>query len=108
MGEVLARVVALVGRGEVEVTLHGVRELAADEILLNDVTEGVGTATVVENYPAARRGPSVLVLQRDSDDNPLHILWGIPKNRESPAVLITAYRPDPDRWSADFARRRTR
>ena len=32
-------------------------------------------------------------------------VWGIPKESASPAVLVTAYRPDPERWSGDFNRR---
>ncbi len=105
MSEIILLIRLPIKRGEVEVSLHGFRELAADEILLEDVTGGVGAAIVVEDYPTAKRGPSVLVLQRDRDDNSLHVLWGVPKDRESPAVLITAYRPDPNRWSADFTRR---
>lgn len=103
---VLSDIQALVSRGEVEVTVHGLSELAADDILLDDVVGSVASAIVVEEYPEARRGPSVLVLQHDREDNPLHILWGIPKDRTSPAVLITAYRPNPDLWSADLMRRR--
>ncbi len=79
--------------------------MAADDILAGDVIGGVNLATIVEAYPDAARGPSVLVLQRDGNGEPLHILWGIPKGQEAMAVLITAYRPDPARWSPDFRKR---
>jgi hypothetical protein len=106
MSGTLARIRALISKGNVDVTLHGLRELAADDILLDDVMAGMDGAIAIEDYPAAQRGPSVLVLQRDRDDNPLHIVWGIPKGEDGPAVLITVYRPDPARWSADFKERR--
>lgn len=93
-------------RGEVVSSVHGFRELAADGILLDDVRSGIHAAIVVDEYPDAFKGPSVLVLQRDRDGNPLHVLWGIPKGTDGPATIITAYRPKASRWTSDFMRRR--
>jgi len=66
MSETLATVRALVARGEVRVSRHGFFELAADDILLDDVLTALADAIVVEDYPMAGRGPSVLVLQYDT------------------------------------------
>jgi hypothetical protein len=107
MSETLARVKSLAARGEVEVSRHGLRELATRGIVLDDIVDGINAAIVVEDYPDVWKGPSVLVLQRDGDGRPVHIVWGIPRNAEGPVVLVTAYRPDPERWSADFMRRKT-
>jgi len=71
-----------------------------------DVCEGVGAATVVEEYPTYARGPCVLVLQQDRDGRPIHVLRGIPRHAVSPAVVITAYRPDPNRWTDGNLRRK--
>jgi len=49
---------------------------------------------------------AVLVLQFDHEHQPIHVVWGIPKGHSSPAVVVTAYRPDPQRWSEDFLERR--
>lgn len=108
MSEPLERVRLLVGRDEISVSLHGFRELAADSIRLDDAVAGLDQAVPIEDYPTAAKGPSVLVLQRDKQGRPIHIVWGVPKGSASPAVLITAYRPDPERWSADFMKQRTR
>jgi hypothetical protein len=106
MSDLLSRMRVLVSGGEVHLSAHGFRELAADDILLDDVTGGIQAAIVIEEYPEFGKGPSILVLQRDRGGYPLHVLWGIPKGHEGPATIITAYRPDPGRWSADSMRRR--
>jgi hypothetical protein len=105
--DVLAQIQALVARGEIRTSLHGFRELAADGILLDDLLGGIASAVVIEDYFDAIRGPTVLVLQRDSADRPVHVVWGVRKDSAGPAVLVTAYRPDPLRWSPDFMKRRT-
>jgi Domain of unknown function (DUF4258) len=105
-GETLAAVQALVARGEVRISEHGYDELAKDGIFVADVLAGLAAAIVVEDCPEAERGPSVLVLQRDAKGDAIHVVWGIPKGSETPAVVITAYRPDEERWSSDFMRRK--
>jgi hypothetical protein len=108
MSETLRRVQALVQRGEYIVSRHGFRELAADDIVAQDAIVGVASAVVVEDYPHSRKEPSVLVLQRDRDGRPIHVLWGVPKDAGTPAMLVTAYRPAPERWTADFLERMRR
>lgn len=105
MSDTLHRVRALVSRDEFLISRHGYRELAADDILAGDVLAGVGAAIVVEDYADAERGPSVLLLQHEPSGGIIHAVWGISKGAAGPAVLVTAYRPDPQRWSADFTKR---
>ena len=80
--------------------------MVEDGILAGEVIEGVGAAIVVEDYPTYPKGPCVLVLQRDRSGSPIHVVWGMPSGQPSPAVLVTAYRPDPARWTENFLRRR--
>jgi hypothetical protein len=107
VSQTLEQVQALVARGEVRVSLHGYEELAADQVLVHEVIEGLATATVIEDYPAFRKGPCVLVLEQDKTGRPLHVVWGIPKGHTSPAVLVTAYRPDPAKWDETWLKRRS-
>jgi hypothetical protein len=106
MSETLLRVQALVARGQYIVSRHGFRELAADDILVEDVLAGVKAAVKVEDYPDSRKEPSVLVLQHDRKGEPIHIRWGIPRIAATPAILVTAYRPATDLWSTDFMKRK--
>jgi hypothetical protein len=79
VADVLAQIQALVALGEVRPSLHGFRELAADGILLDDLLIGVRSAVVIEDYLDATRGPTVLALQRDSADRPVHVVGAFEK-----------------------------
>jgi hypothetical protein len=80
--------------------------MAEDGILAGEAIDGVADAVVVEDYPEYSKGPCVLVPQRDRGGRPIHVVWGIPRGQMSPAVLVTAYRPDPALWTDDFLRRK--
>jgi hypothetical protein len=108
MNRTLDQVRALLERGEVHISDHGYDELADDGIFADEVLTGAKAAVVVEDYPDAIRGSSVLVLQHDASGQPVHVVWAIPKGRSGPAVLVTAYRPDATRWSADYLKRKSR
>ena len=106
MSETLEAVKKLVAVGQVRISEHGYDEIAADGIAVREIVAGVNKAAVVEDYPTFPRGRAVLVLQFDKDSRPFHVVWGIPKGFTSPAVVVTAYRPDPDRWDRTFTKRR--
>jgi len=106
MSKTFTEVLRLVQLGEVRISDHGYDELAADGLFVKDALASVVDAIVVEDYPEYPKGPCVLVLQKDRRGGPIHVVWGIPKGSLSPAVLVTAYRPDPTRWEEDFRRRR--
>jgi len=106
MSQTLSQILVLIENDEVRISSHGYDELAADSITVREVLEGVFDAVVIEDYPDYGKGSAVLVLERDGDGQPVHVIWGIPKGYSTPAVLVTAYRPDPVRWSDDFLRRR--
>lgn len=91
--------------GDVRISEHGYDELAEDDIRVRDVLDGVAKSILVEDYPNFGKGPSALVLQRDSSGRPVHDVWGIPRGADRPAVVVTAYRPDAARWSEDYTER---
>lgn len=106
MSATLQKVLQLIQQSRVRVSYHGYDELAKDDIFIADIYSSVKKAKVIEDYPDYPKGPCVLVLQEDSKGDSIHVVWGIPKNARSPAVLVTAYRPDPKLWHNDFLRRK--
>lgn len=104
--DTLAAILGMVGRGNYRASDHAYEEMVKDDIMPSQIVSGLEFALVVEDYPDANRGSSVLVLCSDGDRRPLHVVWGIPKHRPDIAVLITAYRPDPEVWSDDFLTRK--
>lgn len=106
MSATLKAIRALVEIRDVRISEHGYDELAEDGLTVDEILGGIAGAKVVEDYLVYPKGPSVLVLQFDREGRPIHAVWGIPKGHDRPAVLVTAYRPDPSRWNATFTERR--
>jgi Domain of unknown function (DUF4258) len=106
MSATLIRVQRLAKERKVRISAHGYTRLAKRGILFGDVMSGVTCAELLEDYPAYHIGPAVLVLQNDPFGRALHAVWGIEAGTDEPAVLITAYVPDPAEWSDDLRSRR--
>jgi hypothetical protein len=95
-----------VAAGDIRISDHGYDELAEDGILVREVIAGIHEAELLEDYPDFYKGPCLLILQKDRNGLPIHAIWGIVRQTSSPAVLITAYRPDPDKWKDNFRKRK--
>lgn len=108
MSETLQKVLSLVSAGHVRISQHCLQELADDAIAPSDVIGGVENARVVEDYPLYAKGPCVLCLQMDKHGKPIHVLWGLAAKSPEVATIVTAYRPDPDRWHEDLVTRKPR
>jgi hypothetical protein len=106
MSPILQQIRSLVGRSKVRISMHAYDELVADELTIREVLTRLGDTEEIEEYPDFPRGPCVLVLQYDKMGEPIHVLWGIPAGFSEPAVVVTVYRPETDRWSSDFKRRK--
>jgi len=91
---------------ESRISDHGYDEMAEDGILARDIISSFPNAVLVEEYPDYPKGPCILVLEKDAEEKPLHVVWGIPKGAKAPVVIVTAYRPDPEIWTNDYLRRR--
>ncbi|MCB1825898.1 MAG: DUF4258 domain-containing protein [Candidatus Competibacteraceae bacterium] len=106
MSNILATLKHLVASGDVRISEHGYEELENDGLTAREIVSGIDEAILVEDYPDYPKGASVLALQTDTKGQPIHVVWGIPKGHTRPAMLVTAYRPDPTRWKDDFKSRK--
>lgn len=107
MSKTFEQVLRLIERKDVKISDHGYDQLSDEDILIRDIMAGVNDGVVIEDYPDYHKGPCVLVFQKDTQGRPIHVVWGIPRGLSSPAVLVTAYRPDSENWSDNFMRRKS-
>lgn len=108
MNDILEKIQALVTSGDVRISEHSYDSMLDDGLYAREIVVGISAAILVEAYPDFGKGPAVLVMQHDNAGEPIHVVWGIPKGYDRPAVLITVYRPDPGRWDESLTRRLTR
>ena len=92
--------------GQVEYSLHAVRQMVARNITPEEVTQSVLAGEVIEDYPDDKYGPSCLIFGRANSRRPLHVQCTRPSR---PLVkVITAYEPDPAEWDETLKRRKTK
>jgi hypothetical protein len=92
-----------ISRGQMEYSLHAVRQMVARDISPEEVAQTVLAGEVIEDYPDDKYGPSCLVFGVAADKRVLHVQCTHPSR---PLVkVITAYEPDPAEWDKTFKRR---
>ena len=83
---------------------HAIERLFEREISDDDVEKCVIDGIVIEKYIDDKPYPSFLVLGYENNDlkKPLHVVYA--KDDEN-IIIITAYRPDKDKWVDDYKKR---
>jgi uncharacterized protein DUF4258 len=84
---------------------HAIRQMTRPDRMITpaEVEAVVATGEVIEDYPDDPRGHSSLLLGLGDQARPIHVLCS-PK--PDYLAIITAYLPDPTRWSDDYRSRR--
>ena len=81
----------------VRITDHADEEAFNDSLTYEEIYSSVIQGEIIEDYPNDKPYPSSLVLGENFVGEPIHSVWAYnPGNLW--AVLITVYRPDPERW----------
>lgn len=84
---------------------HTIRQMTRPYPMLTsgEVANVIETGEVIEDYPEDRRGHSCLIFARGLNERPVHVLCS-PK--DDYLAVITAYVPDPQKWTTDYRVRR--
>ena len=86
-----------VDAGQLRITDHADEEMAADRFVLTDVLESLRAGEIIEHYPSDHPLPSCLVYGQTTNGDHVHSVWAY-NDVTTLAILVTVYRPDPERW----------
>jgi hypothetical protein len=102
----LGWIVSAVRANRIRITDYADEEALADRLSYDEIFFSVLQGEVIEDYPGDKPFPSCLVHGETFRGEPVHSVWAYNKENQW-AVLITVYRPDPER-RVDWRTRRSR
>ena len=91
----LQLIVDSIHTNSIRITDHADEEAAEDGLSVVEVLKSIPGGEIIEQYPDDRPYPSCLIYS--DSHGPLHSVWAY-NGESSWAVLITVYKPDPERW----------
>lgn len=81
----------------IRITDHADSEAVADGLSFDEIYFSVLHGEIIQQYPDDKPYPSCLIYGDTFAGDPVHSVWAYNDETEW-AVIITVYRPDPDRW----------
>lgn len=97
-------IIASIRDNRIRITDHADEEAQADHLSFDEIFFSVLRGEIIEDYPSDKPYPSCLIYGDSFTGEPIHSVWAYnPETKWS--VLITVYRPDPERW-VDWRTRR--
>lgn len=83
---------------------HAYEQAIEDNLTIDEICDSVINGELIEEYRDDFPLPSCLIYGDSHEQIPIHSVWAYNKDKAS-AVLITVYRPNPQKW-IDFRQRR--
>ena len=93
----IGNIVAALQKSRIRITDHADEEAVDDHLTYEEIYFSVIHGQIIENYPDDKPYPSCLILGFSVGGEPIHSVWAYNSENQW-AVLITVYRPDPQRW----------
>ena len=100
----LGNIIKAIQESRVRISDHADEEAQSDQLKFDEIYFSVVHGEIIENYPDDKPYPSCLIYGQTFNGDPIHSVWAYNVQNEW-AVLITVYRPDPERW-IDWRERR--
>ncbi len=88
---------------KVFVTEHAAERFRQRGIRIKDIRMAVISGEIIEDYPEDYPFPSCLICGKGSDDKIIHVCMS---DEGESSRIITAYYPDPTKWSNDLKTRK--
>ncbi len=96
-----------IAQDRLELADHAYERMAERLLDIEGIIQGAARGTMIEEYLLTRGEDRILVLHIEPDGTPMHTVWDMPLESDGSAVLVSAYQPDPERWTAGFTRRKS-
>jgi len=93
----IERIIDAIRKGRVRISDHADEEAEGDGLTFEEIYFSVMNGEIIERYPSDKPYPSCLIFGKTFSLDPVHSVWAY--NEENKwVVLVTVYRPDPNRW----------
>lgn len=93
----IENVIDAIRNNRIRITDHADEEAESDKLSFDEIYFSVLQGEIIEDYPDDAPYPSCLIYGDTFSGDPVHSVWAYNKDNQW-AVLITVYRPDPERW----------
>jgi hypothetical protein len=90
-------IISAIQEKRIRITDHADEEAQADTLTFDEIFFSVLQGEIIEDYPTDKPYPSCLIYGDSFQGKPIHSVWAY-NAKTKWAVLITVYRPDPNRW----------
>ena len=94
---VIEDIINSIQNNRIRITDHADEEAETDDLTFDEIFFSVSQGEIIERYPNDKPYPSCLINGQTFSGYAVHSVWAYNENSRW-AVLITVYRPDPDRW----------
>ena len=94
---VIKDIINSIQNNRIRITDHADEEAETDDLIFDEIFFSVSQGEIIEQYPNDKPYPSCLINGQTFSGDSVHSVWAYNENSQW-AVLITVYRPDPDRW----------